>query len=120
MANATLKIVRLRCDEPDDSLTDEVKMQQDGRQVWPNTGDGFFSMSTGNEVPIDLTLPFTDVTRISLFDDEDIGQDDRLGFVDIRRSEAGPTGVSLERNKPIEGQESRYTLFYKVRRDDPF
>src|ERR671923_1880004 len=110
MSNAAVKIERLRCVDPQDSLTDEVKMQQDGRQVWPNTGDGFFSMSTGNEVPMNLILAFDGVTRITLFDDEDFGSDDNLGSVEIFSSEAG--GV---RTKDIVGPGSRYTLFYRVK-----
>jgi hypothetical protein len=110
MANAAVRIERLRCVDPDDSVTDEVKMQQDGRQVWPNTGDGFFSMSTGTEVPMDLVLTFNDSTRIALFDDEDIGSDDRLGSIIISKSEEG--GV---RTQDIVGEDSRYTITYKVK-----
>jgi hypothetical protein len=110
MANAIVRIERLRCVDPQDSLTDEVKMQQDGRQVWPNTGAGFFSMSTGNEVGMDLVLPFNDVTRITLFDDEDFGSDDNMGTVEIFKNEEG--GL---RTKDIVGAGSRYTLFYKVK-----
>ena len=113
MSNAVVRIERLRCVDPQDSLTDEVKMQQDGRQIWPNTGDGFFSMSTGNEVPIDLVLGFNDATRITLFDDEDFGPDDNLGSVEIFKSEEG--GL---RTKDIVGSGSRYTLFYKVKNLD--
>lgn len=110
MANAAVKIERLRCVEPDDSLTDEVKLQQDGRQVWPNTGDGFFSMSTGNEVPMGLVLTFQDTTRIALFDDEDFGSDDRLGSIVISKSEEGG-----ERTQDIVASGSRYTLTYRVK-----
>jgi hypothetical protein len=109
MTNAAVRIERLRCVDPQDSLTDEVKMQQDGRQVWPNTGDGFFSMSTGNEVGMNLVLTFHDATRITLFDDEDIGSDDNLGSVTIRRDEVGGA-----RTQDIVGPGSRYSVTYTV------
>ncbi len=91
---ALVKITKLRCNYSDDTVTDEVMMQQDGRQVWPPTG--YFSMSTGNEVPMDLRLVFGNATTISLFDAEDIGADDRLGSVQISRTE--PNNVELSKS----------------------
>jgi len=112
MSGAVLRIEKLRCEEPQDELTDEVKMQQNGHQVWPGTGDAYFSMSRGNEAPmfLDLTFGDADSTRITLFDQEDLGPDDNLGSVDIHESEAN-TGV---RTKDIVGPGSRYILTYRV------
>ena len=62
-------------------------MQQDGRQVWPPSGS--FSVSSGNEVPMNLKLPFVGSTRIALFDEEDIGSDDRLGSITIGQKRGG-------------------------------
>jgi hypothetical protein len=109
--STAVKIEKLRCVDPQDSLTDEVKMQQDGRQVWPNTGDGFFSMSRETEVPMNLRLTFDgESTRITLFDDEDIGSDDNLGSINIRRDESAQL-----HSQDIVGPGSRYTLSYKVK-----
>lgn len=110
MANAAVRIERLKCVDPNDSLTDEVKLQQDGRQVWPNTGDGYFSLSKGNEVAMNLVLTFDNATRIALFDDEDIGADDRLGSILVSRTEEG--GV---RSQDVVAAGSRYTVTYRVK-----
>jgi hypothetical protein len=66
MSLAAVRIERIRCVEPQDSVTDEVKMQQDGHQVWPGTGDDDHSISAGDEVPIEVILTFRDSTRITL------------------------------------------------------
>ncbi|MBF2047525.1 MAG: hypothetical protein EDM05_030420 [Leptolyngbya sp. IPPAS B-1204] len=110
MAAAAVKLIRLRCENPQDNLTDEVKMQQDGRQIWPNRDDGYFSISTGNEVPLNLVLAFDTVTRITLYDDEDLGSDDNLGTAEIFDYEAGG-----ERTKDIAGPGSLYRLTYIVK-----
>jgi len=107
--SALVKITKLRCVDPDDSVTDEVMIQQDGRQVWPPSGS--FSVSSGNEVAMNLTLPFEDVTTIALFDEEDVGADDRLGSVQISRTE--PNNVEL--SQEVKGSSSTYVLTYKVR-----
>ena len=98
-------------------MTDEVKMQQDGHQVWPGTGDAFFSISKGNEVPVNVDLTFNNTTRITLFDQEDFGTDDNMGSVTFSEGEAEPQG-SPARTKNIFGDGSNYLLFYKVRRFD--
>lgn len=112
MAGAILRIERLRCEEPQDDLTDEVKMQHNGRQVWPDTGNAHFSMSRGNEVPVFLDLPFgnSETTRITLFDQEDVGTDDNLGSTDFHESEAN-TGVHT---RQIVGPGSVYVLTYRI------
>jgi hypothetical protein len=115
MGGAILLIDKLRCDEPQDSLTDEVSIQHNGHHVWPGTGDAFFSMSKGNTAEnINLQLPFGDspTTEITLFDQEDIGSDDNLGGVIIDESEAGTGPQTFQ----IVGPGSAYTLFYRVGR----
>ena len=115
--SSDLRLLRLHCVRADDSPTDEVKMQQDGRQFWPNSGDGFFSMSTGNEVALNILRHFDgDSTTISLFDDETFGSDDRLGSATIFRSESG-TG---DRRKDIVGSGAHYILTYRVRDNGDF
>jgi hypothetical protein len=106
---AILKLERLRCDDPDDSVTDEVMIQANGRQVWPRSGS--FSISKHTEVPLNVDIPFEGEVRIALFDEEDIGADDRLGSVLIRDNE--PSG---ERRRRVLSQSSRYVLTYRIGR----
>ena len=53
---AVVRIIRLKCVVSDDATTDEIKVQQDGHQVWPGTGDAFHSISTGTSVDVGVHL----------------------------------------------------------------
>ncbi|MCX5215858.1 hypothetical protein OG689_42695 [Kitasatospora sp. NBC_00240] len=110
-AMAILLVKKLRCVTPDDSLTDEIKLQQDGRQRWPDEGESFFSLSKDTEVSMFLQLPFTGQTVVSLFDDETFGQDDRLGSEPFSENEAD-TGEHARTFHGVHGSE--YVMNYKV------
>jgi len=112
-----LKLINLHCVTTNDTVTDEVKMQQDGRQFWPNDGDGYFSISTGNDVVLGILRQFTgESTTISLYDDEDFGDDDFLGSATISRRE----GDQLERRQDIMANGAHYVLTFKVRDNGVF
>ncbi|MGW6917862.1 hypothetical protein ACWGB8_29165 [Kitasatospora sp. NPDC054939] len=113
---AILTIETLHCEDPNDELTDEVMLQQDGKQFWPNDDGGFFSITRGSDVTVDRTLvingPFT---GIALFDQEDIGTDDFLGAVNILASDASPNPQSRTVEIKNDNKGSRYLMTFKVR-----
>jgi hypothetical protein len=111
-----LAIRRLKCVQPDDDLTDEVIMQQDGVQVWPPTG--VHSMSTGNEISLNLDLSFNGPsTSIRLQDDEDLGLNDELGTESFFTSEHG-SGL---KTKDFFGEDgSHYIMTYAVGKKEDF
>ncbi|MGA4803632.1 hypothetical protein [Streptomyces lavendulocolor] len=96
--------------KPDDSLTDEVKLQINGHQVWPNRDDGYFSMSTDNEVPMDIGEYFRGKAVVALYDDETVGTDDRLGEVEFEETSRTPGVASVYGNSG-----SKYELWYEIR-----
>ncbi|MFD8220929.1 hypothetical protein ACFV2U_46535 [Streptomyces sp. NPDC059697] len=92
-----------------------MSLQIDGRQVWPNDKDGFFSMSAGDEVGMgtDHSLHCGTAT-ITLFDAEDIGGADHLGAEIFRDNE--PLGDQV---REFHGQHgSIYQLTYHVIQPD--
>jgi|tagenome__1003787_1003787.scaffolds.fasta_scaffold20092742_1 hypothetical protein len=112
-------LINLHCVTTNDAVTDEVKMQQDGRQFWPNDGDGYFSISTGNTVVLNnIIRQFTgESTTISLYDDEDFGSDDFLGSTTIPRDEGGNR---MERQKHLMANGAHYVLTYRVKDNGEF
>jgi hypothetical protein len=111
MADGLLKIIRLNCIDSDDAVTDELKLQQDGRQVWPESDGAYFSVSVGNSVVLNKTLPFRDQTTITLYDAEDIGADDNLGSLYFHVHDTG----NEEQTAEIRGRGSLYTMNYKIK-----
>ncbi|MFG2477094.1 hypothetical protein [Streptomyces fagopyri] len=105
---SVLRMERLRCEDPQDSLTDEIMIQANGRQVWPPSGS--FSLSTGTEVPMRVDVSFDGEVNVQLFDEEDIGPDDRLNGVII--SEGDTNGP---RTFDITGPDWHYILTYRVK-----
>jgi hypothetical protein len=102
---------RLRCEDPQDSLTDEIMIQANGRQVWPPSG--FFSLSTGTEVPMRVDVPFEGEVDVELYDQEDFGPDDRLNGVVISEGDTnGPETFD------ITGPGSHYILTFRVKSVD--
>ncbi|MFJ3161395.1 hypothetical protein [Streptomyces kanasensis] len=95
--------------KPDDSDVDQVKLQIDGRQIWPNQDDGYFSMGTDNEVPMDIEKSFRGRTVVALYDDEDVGRDSRLGEVEFEESSRTPGVARFHGNGG-----SVYELWYEI------
>ncbi|MBX9427525.1 MULTISPECIES: hypothetical protein [Streptomyces] len=104
-----LHLTRLRCVKPDDSDVDEVKLQIDGKQVWPNEDDGYFSMGTDNEVPMDIGKFFRGRTVVALYDDENVGADSRLGEVEFEETSRTPGVARIYGNSG-----SKYELWYEI------
>ncbi|MCX5610650.1 glycoside hydrolase [Streptomyces sp. NBC_00047] len=113
---AVLHLQKLHCVRPDDSLSgvDEVSLQIDGRQVWPNDTDGVFSMSTGDEVPMDVKHTFDSATTVTLFDAEDIGGVGSLGAEAFRNDD--PLGDQVREFRG--DHESIYQLTYRVKKPE--
>lgn len=108
---AVLRMDKLRCQEPQDSLTDEVMIQANGRQVWPPSGS--FSLSRETEVPLRVDVPFDGEVNVQLFDEEDVGSDDRLGGVVISEGDTnGPDQFD------ITGPGWHYILTFRVKNLD--
>jgi hypothetical protein len=114
MADAAVKLLRLKCVRPDDGGgTDEVKMQVNGVKVWPpGDPEGYVEMTIGGTYDVNQIYQIVGGSiDIALYDDETIGSDDRLGSIRIFETEAGG-----ERMKDINGSSgSLYQLFYIVK-----
>ncbi|MGW0336723.1 hypothetical protein ACWD0J_33610 [Streptomyces sp. NPDC003011] len=108
---AVLHLTRLRCVRPDDSASDgdEVKLQIDGQQIWPNRDEGFFNMGTDHEVPMDISHVFRGGATVSLFDDEDVGHDGRLGALSFSEDVETPGGATFHGESG-----SVYELSYEI------
>ena len=104
MGEKQVKIVKLKCFQADDGDTDECIMFHNGGRIWPPSG--VFSVSTGNEVPMNITKQFggDESMRFSLRDDDDIGSDS-LGFVDISRFQENTFPGGPDHEKDFEGGE---------------
>lgn len=110
MGEKSVKLTKIRCNQPQDGDADELFMFHNGTRIWPPSG--IFTMTQDVEKILDITKDFNgaDSMRFSLRDDETFGSDS-LGFIDIRSSD--PNGPH-ERN--FEGGEGgSYTLSYRIR-----
>ncbi|MFF6953985.1 hypothetical protein ACFZAD_35815 [Streptomyces iakyrus] len=105
---SAIRLERLRCQEPQDSLTDEVMIQVNGRQVWPPSGS--FSLNRETEVGLNVQEVYEGQVDVTLFDHEDIGTDDNMGGVLIPE---GDTNGS--RTTEITGDGSLYILTYRTK-----
>lgn len=103
-----IKMERLRCQEPQDELTDEVMIQANGKQVWPPSGS--FSLSRETEVPLNVQVVYDGQVDVTLFDHEDIGTDDNLGGVIIFEGDTNGQTTTT-----IDGPGSNYVLTYRTK-----
>jgi hypothetical protein len=107
---AEVKFLRLQCLETEDNGNDEVFLQFDGTNIF-----GINDIETGQTLDIGVVRNFNGEATVSLFDEDDIDEDDHLGTIVISEEEIDQ-GV---RTQEFTDDEAHYILFYRVRRADP-
>ncbi|MEU9632452.1 hypothetical protein ACFZDB_27340 [Streptomyces luteogriseus] len=106
---AEVKFVRLECLETEDNGADELYMHYNGGFM-----AGIQDVETGGTWQLDLFKNVDGEATVSLFDEDDIDEDDSLGTIIISESEVNG-GL---RTQDFTGDEAHYRLFYRVRPAD--
>ncbi|MEU9236105.1 hypothetical protein [Streptomyces subrutilus] len=106
---AEVKFVRLECLETEDNGADEVYMHYNGGFM-----AGIQDIETGGTWNLGVVRNVDGEATVSLFDEDDIDEDDHLGTIIISESEVG---LGL-RSQSFNGDDANYLLFYRVRPAD--
>ncbi|PEE71099.1 hypothetical protein [Bacillus thuringiensis] len=104
-----VKLIRLQCLETEDNGRDEIYMHYNGGHVFPQGGDTV-DIETGQTKEINISKPIFGEATVSLFDEDDIDEDDHLGTIVISESELNQ-GL---RSQTFNGDDANYILFYRV------
>jgi hypothetical protein len=107
---AEVKFRRLQCLETEDNGQDEVFLQFDGEHLF-----GIQAIETGQSIELNIVREFNGEALVSLFDEDDIDEDDALGTIVVAESEIGQGVIQEE----FTGDDAHYLLFYSVRSADP-
>ncbi|MFD6230528.1 hypothetical protein ACFWFZ_27240 [Streptomyces sp. NPDC060232] len=102
---AEVRFVRLECLETEDFGNDEAYLHYNG-----NFLAGIQDISNGQKWQLDLVKPIDGSAVVSLFDEDDIDEDDHLGSILIEESELNQ-GLRFQ---SFAGDEANYILFYRV------
>ncbi|WP_113700149.1 hypothetical protein [Nonomuraea lactucae] len=103
---AEVKFVRLQCLETEDNGADEVYLHYNGSHL-----AGIHDIETGGQWQLDLVKRIDGEALVSLFDEDDIDEDDHLGTIVISESELNQ-GL---RSQTFNLDDANYVLFYRVR-----
>ncbi len=103
---AEVKFVRLQCLETEDNGADELYLHYNGGHL-----AGIQDVETGGTWQLDLVKRLDGEAFVSLFDEDDIDEDDFLGEIVISESELNQGLRSQEFNL----DDALYVLFYRVR-----
>ncbi|MEF7495645.1 hypothetical protein [Lysinibacillus sphaericus] len=104
-----VRFLRLQCLETEDNGRDEIYMHYNGRHMFPQGGDTI-DIETGQTLDLNLVMPIAGEATVSLFDEDDIDEDDHLGTIVISESELNQ-GVH---SQTFNGDDANYILFYAV------
>ncbi|MFD4375450.1 hypothetical protein [Streptomyces sp. NPDC058486] len=112
MSEAILRIDSLLCERSSEATGDEITLHSHGRQVWPDTDDRTYVLSTGEELAMSRELLFHDFAELplTLRDHDELATDDDLATIKIPATEAG-TGPHT---RDLIGPDSHYKLRYRV------
>ncbi|GGN93746.1 hypothetical protein GCM10011579_092530 [Streptomyces albiflavescens] len=103
---AEVKFVRLQCLETEDNGADELYLHYNGAHL-----AGIQDVETGGTWQLDLVKRLDGEAFVSLFDEDDIDEDDFLGEIVISESEMNQGLRQQEFNQ----DDALYVLFYRVR-----
>ena len=104
-----VRFVRLQCLETEDNGNDEIYMHYNGSHLYPQGADTA-DIATGQTLPMDMNRRIDGEAIVSLFDEDDIDEDDHLGTIVISESELNQ-GL---RSQTFNGDDANYILFYRV------
>jgi hypothetical protein len=103
---ATLHLIRLFCQVPEDAGTDEAYLVANGAKVW-----GQKSISGGQNMQINQQVNFANSVEIKLFDaDGPFDNDDYLGTITVT---SALKGKGEQKGKFTE-EGANYSLYYRV------
>ncbi|WP_431040523.1 hypothetical protein ACQUSR_00555 [Streptomyces sp. P1-3] len=102
---ATVRLVRLSCEETEDSGDDEIRMNYNGEVVL------FATMNAGDGTNLNVDRRIDGEAVVDLQEEDFPDDDDFLGRIVIRESEKGQG----TRHQAFTLDEAHYTLFYEVR-----
>lgn len=103
----------------DHNEEDELMIYIDGEKAWPNTDQGYASVSKNSHIPIGVTHDFSTSAEVELYDYDFWTMSDWLGGfkVDSSMLDYHPPGMPVAAEETVvdERRGSRYTVRYTVR-----